>query len=159
MDHDSSRQLGHDTVDRDTASARARLATGRNWLADLETHAELVVRPHEVTVQLVMDLALVTRREVALFRMANGERVLMLGSAHPRRIPKGKVVRCLLHSHPGGGLVFSRADIEALITYSKDGNGRPSSIIVVPYFSERGRVPVQRLNARENEAGSEKPTR
>ena len=78
-----------------------------------------------VTVDLMAAVTRVTGREVALVRIIGGRRVLRLGTT--TTVSTDRVVSVIAHTHPGGSLWFSPADVAEL-----GGMGARSNVLVGP---------------------------
>jgi hypothetical protein len=88
---------------------------------------------------MMSDLTRVSGNEVALLRMRSGRRVLRMGG--PKSVPLGRFVdRVIAHTHPGGRLKFSQADLLALRRLRQR-----SSVIIDPWADMGARLLVSLL--------------
>ena len=89
---------------------------------------------------MMSQLTLRSRNEVALLRLQDGSRILRMGTPTsvtlgiPGRSP---VTRIIAHTHPSGRIGFSRFDVAALMK-----RGQASSVIIDPNVGMGARLPV-----------------
>jgi hypothetical protein len=122
-------------------SLSGRLSTSRispeaqNYLQALRSEGQVVAPRGSVSASMMGEISTEAGAEVGLFRLQTGERVLALGGPHSVPIPPG-TQRIIAHTHPGGILQFSAADISALTA-----RGQLSSVLI-DLLGRANRVPV-----------------
>ena len=107
----------------DEVAPSARVAAREHYaevLSHLEKGEDLPVKTGEVSVEMMQGITLATGREVALIRRVGGGRFLRLGEAHSVALPEDpKTVKIIAHTHPGGQVVLSGEDVDALVEHDQ----------------------------------------
>ncbi|HHK41133.1 MAG TPA: hypothetical protein ENJ50_01840 [Planctomycetaceae bacterium] len=106
-------------------------------LERLKLGAQIEIPPGTQGIRKTMsDLSVVSGNEVALVRLRNGKRVLVMGEPNAVKLPPNTVL-IIAHTHPKGSLRFSAADLRAL-----NARGQRSSVLISPREDFGIRLPV-----------------
>ena len=92
-------------------------------ISALERDGRIPMPNGKASVDLMASITAATGREVALVRLPNKERVMILGGDHHVDLPEG--TKIIAHTHPGGDLQFSHEDELAL-----SAAGQKSSVLI-----------------------------
>jgi serine phosphatase RsbU (regulator of sigma subunit) len=105
----------------------ARVKYG-DLIARLEAEGEIPMPTGQASVDMMAGITLVTGKEVGLYRIEGGGRVLVFGDATNVGGPKNQKVRRLIaHTHPSGELIFSPGDV-----YNLQEHKQKSSVLISP---------------------------
>ena len=91
---------------------------------------------------MLADISAASGREVALFRLNNGTRVMRMGGVDFTPVDED-VARIIAHTHPSGRVSLSRFDVLAVGKVSRRRNVRGFSTVVIDPRSTLGaRLPL-----------------
>ena len=109
----------------------------------LQMGAEIPVPRGTTGIRTMMsDLSVVSGNEVALVRLANGNRVMTMGGPNAVQIPR-TTSRVIAHTHPQGSLRLSAVDVRTLNRLEQR-----STVLIAPRENIGVRVPVPQTGSR-----------